>query len=105
MANVVGSRGQIVISKEIRDRLGVQAGWIALQRLVNDHVEVYFVPPEHKRSLKGSLASHSRATVLAGEEWDKATHAAWSEAATEKAASVRAIPRMAERDRAPKVWR
>ncbi len=60
MANVVGPKGQIVIKKEIRDRLGVKRGWVALQRLAGDHVEVYFILPEHRKSLKGSLALHLR---------------------------------------------
>ena len=45
MAHVVGFKGQVVIAKEIRDQLRIEPGWLALQRLVNDHVEVYFLPP------------------------------------------------------------
>jgi len=44
----VGPKGQVVISKEIRDRLGIGPGWLALQRLVDDHVELFFVPPSDK---------------------------------------------------------
>ena len=32
----VGSKGQVVIAKEIRDELGIQPGWLALQRVVDD---------------------------------------------------------------------
>lgn len=81
MTYLVGSKGQVVIAKEIRDRLGVQPGWIALQRLVEDRVEIYFLPPEHRKSLKGVFAGHVKATVSAGEEWDEARRAAWEEAA------------------------
>jgi AbrB family looped-hinge helix DNA binding protein len=81
MAYVVGPKGQVVIAKEIRDRLGVKPGWLALQRLADDHVEVYFVAPEHRKSLKGSLAKHVKAHVAPGEEWSKARETAWSEAA------------------------
>ncbi len=84
MAHVVGFKGQIVIAKEIRDRLGIGAGWLALQRLVDDHVEVYFLPPEHRKSLKGSLAKHMRAHVPPGQEWDKARDMAWGKAAKQK---------------------
>lgn len=84
MAHVVGAKGQVVISKEIRERLGVEPGWIAIQRLVDDHVEVYFIPPEHRKSLKGSLAVYLRARVSPGEEWDRAREAAWNEVAEEK---------------------
>jgi hypothetical protein len=66
---VVGSKGQIVVAKEIRDRLGVESGWIALQRLVGEHLEVYFVPPEHGQSLKGILARHLKTRIPAG-DWD-----------------------------------
>jgi len=84
MAHVVGPKGQVVIAKDIRNQLGVEPGWLALQRLVNDHVEVYFLPPEHKKSLQGILAEHIRVHVAPGQEWDKARHIAWDEAAKQK---------------------
>ena len=87
MSHVVGQKGQVVIAKEIRDRLGVEPGWIALQRLVGDHVEVYFVPPAHRESLKGSLARYVKVRVAPGEEWDRARDKAWEEAAKRKAAA------------------
>jgi AbrB family looped-hinge helix DNA binding protein len=80
----VGQKGQIVIAKEIREKLGVQPGWVALQRLVEGRVEVYFLPPEHSKSLKGSLASYLQTQVEPGEEWDQARQAAWEQAAREK---------------------
>ncbi len=84
MAYVVGSKGQIVLAKDIRDRLGVESGWIAVQRLVGDHVEVYLFPPEHVDSLKGALRKHLKGKAAPGEEWDKAREGAWSRAAREK---------------------
>lgn len=84
MARVVGPKGQIVIAKEIRDRLGVEPGWVALQRLAGDHVEVYFVPPEHRKSLKGSLAGHVKVRIAPGQEWSKARDMVWEKAAKEK---------------------
>ena len=84
MAHVVGPKGQVVIAKEIRDQLGVKPGWLALQRLVHDPVEVYFLPPEHRKSLKGSLAKHLGARVAPGEEWDKARDMAWEKAGKQK---------------------
>ena len=80
----VGSKGQIVISKEIRDELGVKPGWLALQRIVNGHVELHLLPPEHNESLKGILAPHTNVTVSPGEEWDRAREQAWAEAAREE---------------------
>ena len=82
MGYTVGTKGQVVISKEIRDRLGVRPGWVALQRLVNDHLEIHFVPPEHGNSLKGSLASHIKAAP--GEDWHKAREGVWEKAAEDK---------------------
>lgn len=84
MAHIVGPKGQVVIAKEIRDRLGVEPGWVALQRLAGDHVEVYFVPPQHRKSLKGSLARHVKTRIAPGQEWDKARIIAWGKAAKRK---------------------
>ena len=84
MAYTVGSKGQIVIAKEIRKKLGVESGWVAVQRLVDDHVEMYLFPPEHGDSLKGSLKKHLKGKAATGEEWDKAREAAWDKAAREK---------------------
>jgi len=77
VASVVGIKGQVVISKEIRDRLGIEPGWLALQRVVNEHLEIYFVPPEHRKSLKGSLAPYLKASIGPGPDWDKARQMAW----------------------------
>lgn len=85
MSHVVGPKGQVVIAKEIRDKLGVKPKWITLQRLVNDHVEVYFLPPEHRESLKGSLAKYTGLSVAPGQEWDEARDMAWDKAAKRKA--------------------
>ena len=84
MANVVGIKGQVVISKEIRDRLGIKPGCLALQRVVDDHVEIYFVMPEHNRSLSGSLAPFTNVRIEPGLEWDKARQMAWESAAMDK---------------------
>jgi len=84
MGYVVGPKGQVVIAKELRDRLGVEPGWVALQRLAGDHVEIYFVPPEHRKSLKGTLAEHIRAHVAPGRQWDEARDLAWEKAAEAK---------------------
>ena len=80
MRYVVGPKGQVVIAKDIRERLGIEPGWIALQRVVDDHVEIYFLPPPHRKSLRGSLAPYIKTTVGTGEEWSEAREAAWREA-------------------------
>jgi bifunctional DNA-binding transcriptional regulator/antitoxin component of YhaV-PrlF toxin-antitoxin module len=84
MAYLVGAKGQVVIAKEIRERLGVKPGWVALQHLVDDRVEIYFLPPEHHESLKGSLARYLKTSIPPGEAWDKACQAAWQAAAQER---------------------
>lgn len=94
MPTVVGPKGQVVIEKEIRDRLGIQPGALAIQRLVGDHVEVYFVPPPHRRSLRGALAGQVRRSVPA-EAWEETVEQAWEEAveqAWRRAASGQPTP-------------
>lgn len=41
-AQVVGTKGQVVVEKAIRDQLGVKPGWQVMQRLVDGHVGLYF---------------------------------------------------------------
>lgn len=56
MANRVWKTGHVVIEKSIRDELGIKPGWLAIQRLVDGHVEISFSPPESDESLPGALA-------------------------------------------------
>ena len=78
---LVGPKGQITIEKEIRDRLGVEPGWRALQLLVDDHVEIHFLPPEHERSVADSLSSYVERGTDTREALSGARAAAWEEAA------------------------
>ena len=78
MTHVVGGKGQVVIAKEIRDRLGVEPGWSTVQRLVGDHVEIHFVPPGHRRSLHGALTEHVARRPADGEDWARIREQAWS---------------------------
>ncbi len=72
MAHVVGPKGQVVIEKEIRDRLGVQPGWLALQVPGDNHVKIYFIPPEHNRSLRGAAKPFIRRQAPPDEDRDDA---------------------------------
>jgi bifunctional DNA-binding transcriptional regulator/antitoxin component of YhaV-PrlF toxin-antitoxin module len=81
MANLVGEKGQIVIEKPLRDALGVQPGFLAVQTLVKDHVEIRFYPPEHNRSARGALKKYAK-RVLSTDELREARDKAWEEAAT-----------------------
>lgn len=81
MSHVVGPKGQVVIEKAIRDRLGVEPGWRAVQLLVDGHVEMHFVPPEHARSLAGRLSKYARPELGTEEALSRARADAWSAAA------------------------
>jgi AbrB family looped-hinge helix DNA binding protein len=85
MSRRVGPKGQVVIEKAIRDRLGIEPGSLAIQRVVDDHVEIHFVPPVklHNRSLLGILRPPPGVT-LAPEDWHAARERAWEEAAWEE---------------------
>jgi AbrB family looped-hinge helix DNA binding protein len=88
MASKVGTKGQIVIEKEIRDRLGIEPGAMAIQQVVDGHLEVYFVPPPHNRSLRGILRPYISQEVLdrtSNMEWHEIRELAWREAAEEEA--------------------
>ena len=74
MPSKVGAKGQIVIEKETRDRLGVEPGSVALQRIVDGHVEIYFIPPPHRRSLFGSLRPYIDKDIL-----ERAANMDWNE--------------------------
>jgi AbrB family looped-hinge helix DNA binding protein len=86
MANTVGEKGQVVIEKPIRDALGIEPGFVAVQSVRDDHVEIRFYPPEHNRSLRGVLAARIQRSVPPA-EWDAAREEAWREAARETVAA------------------
>jgi len=79
---IVGEKGQVVIDKPIRESLGIQPGFVAVQSLVGDHVELRFYPPEHRRSLHGRLERFAKRSVPP-EEWAQAREEAWDSAAGE----------------------
>ncbi len=87
MANRVGTKGQLVIEKDIRDKLGIKPGTKAVQRIVNGHLEISFIPVEHNRSLFGSLRPHIPPEVLAEVEkleWHEIRERAWEAAARDR---------------------
>jgi bifunctional DNA-binding transcriptional regulator/antitoxin component of YhaV-PrlF toxin-antitoxin module len=84
MPHVVGEKGQVVIEKPLRETLGIQPGFVAVQSVVGDHLEMRFYPPEHRRSLRGCLESFAKRSVP-GEEWAQAREEAWSAAVGEDA--------------------
>ena len=88
MAYLVGEKGQIVIDRRIRERLGIERGWQAIQRLVDEHVEIHFLPPEHDRSLAGCLAPYVKRTCPDEESLELACEAAWAAAARRRMADT-----------------
>jgi AbrB family looped-hinge helix DNA binding protein len=82
MASTVGEKGQVVIEKPIRDALRIQPGFVAVQNLRADHVEIRFYPPEHNRSLRGVLAHRIQRSV-SQTDWQKTREEAWKQAVAE----------------------
>jgi bifunctional DNA-binding transcriptional regulator/antitoxin component of YhaV-PrlF toxin-antitoxin module len=55
MANVVGERFQITIDRVVRERLGIEPGDFAVERVEDGRLVVEFMPRPHDRSLRGIL--------------------------------------------------
>lgn len=83
MSSIVGAKGQVVIEKPIRDALSVKPGWIAVQRLIGDRVEITFLEPEHDRSLRGVLSRPAQRSVSV-EAWPRAREDAWRAAVADQ---------------------
>ena len=84
LAYSVGQKGQVVIAKKIRERLGIEPGWISIQTVVGDHVEIYFLPPPHNRSLKGSLSRYAKEITISDEDWGEIKDRAWADSIREE---------------------
>lgn len=76
MSTRVGTKGQVVIHKHIRDELGVEPGFLAIQRVVGDQVVIRFVPAEHETSLRGRL-SKARSRSVDTASWPRVVTDAW----------------------------
>ncbi len=81
MSSLVGTKGQVTIEKEIRDVLGVQPGWRAIQRMDGERVVLEFLPPKHRRSLAGCLENATTVRIPAGETFEEAVEQAWADSA------------------------
>lgn len=86
----VGEKGQVVIEKPIRESLGIQPGFVAVQSVVGDHFEIRFYPPEHRRSLHGRLERYAKRSV-SPDEWARAREEAW-DSAVDRHQLRRALP-------------
>ena len=79
MISIVGTKGQVTIDKGIRDSLGVQPGWRAIQRMEGDRVVLEFLPPKHRRSLAGILKHATTVRIPPGDGFEQAVEEAWAD--------------------------
>ena len=52
------AKGQIIMPKDIRDKLGIKPGKMLHVKLVNDHVEIRPLPDDPIEFLTGIFAEH-----------------------------------------------
>ena len=80
----VGPEGEIVISKEMREKLGIESGWRVYQFLRDDHMKIYFLPLADDKSLAGSLAEYvTEDNKITDENWQEVRDRAWTRAIEE----------------------
>ena len=68
----MGTKYQVVIGREARRKLGIEPGWVAVETVVGDRLELRFLPPEHDRSLAGGLARYAVGAVPEPAEEERA---------------------------------
>lgn len=56
----VGERFQVVIERDVRGELGIQPGDRAIETIESGRLVITFLPPRHRRSLRGRLAGAGR---------------------------------------------
>ena len=74
----VGQNGEMYIRKELMEALGIGPDWIVLQRVVDNKLEVEFMPPEHRESLAGILSDFKGPGIPADADWGKVRDEAWA---------------------------
>ena len=80
----VGDNGEVVIDGVLREELGIGPGWFALQKVVDGHLEVEFLPPEHNESLAGAAAEYVKGDEIpADADWGKIRDEVWAKAVRE----------------------
>ncbi len=77
MSSRVGERGQITITKAIREELGIYAGDETVQRVEDGRIVIEVVPGRHRRSLAGSLRDKVGRRPE-DETWSVLRDAAWN---------------------------
>jgi bifunctional DNA-binding transcriptional regulator/antitoxin component of YhaV-PrlF toxin-antitoxin module len=76
MPAIVTPRGQITVDRELRERLGVRPGMVAVQHVVGTQLIVTFIPAPHDRSLAGILGKPPRTTSAGPAEPEEAVERA-----------------------------
>ena len=79
----VGEKGELHIRNELMEELGIGPGWIVLQRVVDNKLELEFLPPEHRESLAGSLSDFKGPGIPEDADWSKVREEAWTWAVKE----------------------
>jgi len=77
MDRIIGTKGQVVIEKAIREKLDIEPGTRTVQKVVDDHVEIYFLPAVQKGTLKGILAPHIKNNFSREEDLQKGMENVW----------------------------
>jgi hypothetical protein len=73
MSSRVSDFGDITIDQDVRDRLGIEPGMIAYQRVIHGRLVVDFLPAPHRRSLFGVFRlTARRASVLSSDDIENA---------------------------------
>jgi bifunctional DNA-binding transcriptional regulator/antitoxin component of YhaV-PrlF toxin-antitoxin module len=86
MASEVSELGQITLDREVQEELGVEPGMIAYQRVVDGHLEVFFLPAPHNESLFDVFHREGQKPIgVTGEEIEEIVR----EAVAEKYARLR----------------
>jgi hypothetical protein len=80
VVSLVSTRGQITIDRSARSALAVKPGMVAVQLVVDGHLEVHFIPGPHRRSLFGILPPRQPTTA---EDWEATEDRAAQSIATE----------------------
>ena len=88
MPNVVGERFQITIDRRIRERLGVEPGDLAVERIEDGRLVIEFMPRTHDRSLRGILKGNQRPSGSTDSAAEK--EAAWLARSAEVTAALAA---------------
>lgn len=88
MPNVVGERFQITIDRAVRERLGIEPGDLAVERVEDGRLVIEFMPRPHDRSLRGILKRSERPPGSTDSAAEK--EAAWLARSAEVTASLAA---------------